>query len=197
MPNPASSHTGYMAINHWKQSMGDKAWSFMDGPHENIIRSGTRFVGLRLRIKFVVRIFELRELEKLSFIVRSESCLSNQSLIVSLPHASPPSVPSSSGTFTSSSNTLRANHSAAQLLSVISVRCKASNRKLETPLRLFDRSDGAAAAGSRPAFHNTSGLFRTLQRVDIAADADAGARFAHTAARQPTLRLCPENKDQT
>lgn len=36
MPNPASSHTGYMAVNHWKQAMGDKAWSFMDGLHENI-----------------------------------------------------------------------------------------------------------------------------------------------------------------
>ena len=36
MPNPASSHTGYMAVNHWKQAMGDKAWSFMDGLHANI-----------------------------------------------------------------------------------------------------------------------------------------------------------------
>lgn len=36
MPNPASSHTGYMAVNHWKQAMGDKGWSFMDGLHENV-----------------------------------------------------------------------------------------------------------------------------------------------------------------
>ncbi|MFE1599690.1 putative 2-aminoethylphosphonate ABC transporter substrate-binding protein [Methylobacterium sp. ID0610] len=36
MPNPASSHTGYMAINHWSQSMGDKAQSFMDSLHDNM-----------------------------------------------------------------------------------------------------------------------------------------------------------------
>ncbi len=36
MPNPASSHTGYMAINHWAQEMGDKAWPFMDALHDNI-----------------------------------------------------------------------------------------------------------------------------------------------------------------
>ncbi|WP_239025256.1 putative 2-aminoethylphosphonate ABC transporter substrate-binding protein [Rhodoligotrophos defluvii] len=36
MPSPASSHTGYLAINHWSQTMGDKAWDFMDALHENI-----------------------------------------------------------------------------------------------------------------------------------------------------------------
>src|SRR4051794_21601499 len=37
MPNPASSHTGYMAINNWVQTMGEKpAWEFMDKLHDNM-----------------------------------------------------------------------------------------------------------------------------------------------------------------
>lgn len=36
MPNPASSHTGYMAVNHWVQAYGDKAWPFMDALHDNV-----------------------------------------------------------------------------------------------------------------------------------------------------------------
>lgn len=37
MPNPASSGTGYSAVNAWLQIMGeDKAWAFMDKLHANI-----------------------------------------------------------------------------------------------------------------------------------------------------------------
>lgn len=37
MPNPVSSQTGYLGVNHWVQSMGeDKAWTFMDALHSNI-----------------------------------------------------------------------------------------------------------------------------------------------------------------
>lgn len=37
MPNPASSGTGYSAVNAWIQIMGeDKAWAFMDKLHANI-----------------------------------------------------------------------------------------------------------------------------------------------------------------
>lgn len=37
MPNPASSGTGYSAVNAWIQIMGEeKAWAFMDKLHDNI-----------------------------------------------------------------------------------------------------------------------------------------------------------------
>jgi len=37
MPHPASSGTGYLTIAAWLQGMGEeKAWTFMDGLHENI-----------------------------------------------------------------------------------------------------------------------------------------------------------------
>lgn len=37
MPNPASSQTGYLGVNHWVQSLGeDGAWSFMDRLHDNM-----------------------------------------------------------------------------------------------------------------------------------------------------------------
>nr|WP_231401583.1 putative 2-aminoethylphosphonate ABC transporter substrate-binding protein [Cupriavidus sp. WS] len=37
MPNPVSSQTGYLGVNHWVQSMGeDAAWKYMDGLHANI-----------------------------------------------------------------------------------------------------------------------------------------------------------------
>ncbi|GAA5232586.1 putative 2-aminoethylphosphonate ABC transporter substrate-binding protein [Verticiella sediminum] len=36
MPNPASSGTGYSAVNAWRQLFGDEAWSYMDKLHENI-----------------------------------------------------------------------------------------------------------------------------------------------------------------
>lgn len=37
MPNPASSQTGYLGVNHWVQSMGEPAaWKYMDGLHANI-----------------------------------------------------------------------------------------------------------------------------------------------------------------
>jgi iron(III) transport system substrate-binding protein len=37
MPNPASSGTGYSAVNAWLQLFGEtKAWQFMDALHQNI-----------------------------------------------------------------------------------------------------------------------------------------------------------------
>ncbi|RYF56409.1 MAG: putative 2-aminoethylphosphonate ABC transporter substrate-binding protein [Comamonadaceae bacterium] len=37
MPNPASSQTGYLGVNHWVQSMGEApAWKYMDDLHANM-----------------------------------------------------------------------------------------------------------------------------------------------------------------
>jgi iron(III) transport system substrate-binding protein len=59
MPSPASSHTGYMAINHWSQELGDKAWSFMDALHDNMAmytHSGSKPCKLAASGEYVVGI---------------------------------------------------------------------------------------------------------------------------------------------